>query len=126
MRVCPRIAAHINRAHRPVRGEGYDAFDRWWGAQAARLSVDDTVRGYMHAVLEGANAPWYLRPAMPLQRFVTRGLMPPALRTLFGLPWTPRDARRWERFKRWAPRVYWHVPRVLRHWPAKYFLAQLD
>lgn len=134
------IARHVNRAHAPVKGPGYSAFDRdlqlwvaatlyrgaldvyhlfegpvppadrgslyrqawrfgstlqvedsqwppdvaafdrWWDEQLSQLSVDQQVRDYMHAVLDGRHAPWYLRPAMPLQRFVTRGLLPPALR----------------------------------------------
>lgn len=179
------IARHVNRAHAPVKGPGYSAFDRelqlwvaatlyrgaldvhrlfvgpvpeadrealyreawgfgrtlqvddsqwpadvaafdrWWDGQLERLAVDDQVRRYMQAVLDGRHAPWYLRPAMPLQRFVTRGLLPPRLRALFGMPWTARDARRWERFRRWAPRLYRRIPRVLRHWPAKYYLARI-
>ncbi|PBJ82094.1 hypothetical protein CMZ84_13170 [Lysobacteraceae bacterium NML93-0399] len=55
----------------------------------------------------------------------TRGLMPPRLRELFALPWDARDARNWTRFTRLAPRVYWALPAALRHWPARYFLAQL-
>lgn len=180
-----RIAEHVNRAHRPVRGDGYSAFDRdlqlwvaatlyrgaldvhalfagpvaeddreslyrqawafgrtlqvrdeqwppdaaafdrWWETQVQALSVDAQVRHYMQAVLDGGHAPWYLRPAMPLQRFVTRGLLPPMLRALFGLPWSARDERRWRRFRRWAPRLYWAAPRALRQWPARYYLGQL-
>lgn len=102
-----------------------DAFERWWIVQVERLSVDAEVRAYLHAVLRGGNAPWYLRPALPLQRFVTRGLLPPRLRAMFELPWTARDERRWRWFRRWAPRLYRMVPRTLRHWPARYFLDQL-
>ena len=101
------------------------AFDRWWHAQLAQLSVDDDVRRYMQAVLHGGHAPWYLRPAMPLQRFVTRGLLPPPLRAMYGLPWSARDERRWQRFTHWAPKVYWRLPKVLHHWPAKHYLAQV-
>lgn len=179
------IARHVNRAHRPVRGDGYNAFDselqlwvaatlykgavdlhalfegplslanreaiyrqawafgrtlqvddaqwppdaqsfeRWWEQQQTRLSVDDEVRAYMQAVLRGGNAPFYFRPGLRLQAFVTRGLMPPRLRELFALPWDARDARNWTRFTRLAPRVYWALPAALRHWPARYFLAQL-
>lgn len=178
------IARHVNRAHGPVRGEGYNAFDPdlqlwvaatlyrgaldvhalfagpvpaasreaiysqarafgntlqvddaqwpadaqafdvWWARQEAGLQVDDEVRAYMQAVLRGGRAPWYLRPALPLQAFATRGLMTPGLRTLFDLPWTARDQRNWEHFVRWAPRLYWVMPSALRHWPAKYFLAR--
>ncbi|MGJ4730126.1 oxygenase MpaB family protein [Luteimonas sp. SDU101] len=181
-----RIADHVNRAHRPVHGEGYSAFDhdlqlwvaatlyrgaldvhalfagpvapedrealyreawafgrtlqvrdeqwppdaaafdRWWDAQLRqRLAVDAPVRAYMHAVLDARSAPWYLRPAMPLQRFVTRGLLPARLRALFGFDWSARDERRWRRFRRWAPRLYWSLPRKLRQWPAAYYLGQL-
>jgi len=179
------IARHVNRAHKPVRGDGYnafdpdlqlwvaatlyrgamdvhalfsgpvpaadreaiyrqawgfgntlqvrdaqwpadaEAFDRWWAQQETRLQVDDEVRAYMQAVLQGGQAPWYLRPALPLQAFATRGLMTPRLRALFALPWSARDQRNWDRFVRWAPRIYWAMPRRLRHWPAKYFLSQL-
>lgn len=66
----------------PGVGRGVSAFDKWWDAQMARLSVDRQVRDYMHAVLDGGHAHWYLRPAMPLQRFVTRGLLPPPLREM--------------------------------------------
>ncbi|WP_225763911.1 oxygenase MpaB family protein [Stenotrophomonas sp. Marseille-Q4652] len=179
------IARHVNHAHRPVSGPGYNAFDqdlqlwvaatlyrgavdvyelfvdpvpahareglyregwafgrnlqvrdaqwpadsvgfdRWWQAQEAGLTVDDEVRAYFQAVLRGGQAPWYLKPALPLQRFVTRGLMTPRLRELFGLAWSTRDERNWQRFRRWAPRVYWAMPHWLRHWPARHYLAQL-
>src|SRR5690606_20783955 len=102
-----------------------EAFDRWWETRPHALDVDEEVRRYMQAVLAGRHAPWYLRPAMPLQRFVTRGLLPPRLRALFGLAWNDRDERRWQRFGRWAPRLYWAIPRALRHWPARYYLGQL-
>lgn len=58
--------------------------------------------------------------------FVTRGLLPPRLREMFGFEWTARDAHRWQQFRRWAPRLYWATPRVLRHLPAKYYLGQLE
>lgn len=179
------IARHVNHAHRPVSGPGYNAFDRdlqlwvaatlyrgavdvyelfvgplpaharealyregwafgrtlqvrdaqwpadsvgfdrWWQAQEAGLTVDDEVRAYFQAVLRGGQAPWYLKPALPLQRFVTRGLMTPRLRELFGLAWSTRDERNWQRFRRWAPRVYWAMPHWLRHWPARHYLAHL-
>ena len=101
------------------------AFERWWVQQEALLSVDEEVRGYLHAVLRGGRSPWHLKPALPLQRFVTRGLMSPRLRELFHLPWSARDQRNWQRFRRWAPRLYWATPRWLRHWPARYYLARL-
>lgn len=179
------IARHVNRAHAPVRGPGYNAFDRdlqlwvaatlyrgavdvyelfvgpvpaaarerlyrqawaygrtlqvedgrwpadvaafdaWWEQQLARLEVDDEVRAYMQAVLDGGRSPWWVRPALPLQRLATAGLLPPRLRELFGLPWDAARERRWQLFRRWAPRIYWATPRWLRQLPARYYLNQL-
>lgn len=179
------IANHVNRAHRPVQGEGYSAFDRdlqlwvaatlyqgalqmhewfvgpvplasreplyrlawtfgrvlqvrdtqwppnhqaftqWWQAQQARLAVEPEVRDYLHALLDGRHAPWYLKPALPLQSFVTRALLPEHLRQLFALPWSGRDQRRWQRLQHWAPRLYWKLPAWLRHWPANHYLRKL-
>ncbi|MDO5505807.1 MAG: oxygenase MpaB family protein [Pseudoxanthomonas suwonensis] len=101
------------------------AFDRWWDEREAALSVDDQVRAYMQAVLDGGHVPWYLRGAMPLQRLVTAGLLPSRLRAMFGMPWDAARERRWQAFRRWAPRLYWLVPRGLRHLPARHYLAAL-
>lgn len=177
------IARHVNRAHVPVQGEGYSAFDRhlqlwvaatlyrggldmyelfvgpvpaasreplyreawafgrtlqvadaqwpatadafdaWWERRQSELHVDAEVRAYLHAVLRNG-APWYLRPALPLQAFVTRALLPTHVREMFELPWTAQDERRWQHFRRWAPRLYWLQPRWLRHLPARYFLKK--
>ena len=179
------MARHVNHAHRPVNGPGYNAFDRdlqlwvaatlyrgalevhtlfvgaiaphnreaiyrqawtfgrtlqvrdsqwpanvdafeaWWSEQLAHLHVSQEVRHYFQQVMAGGNTPWYLKPALPVQRFITRGLMSPQLRDLFQQPWTTTDARRWQRFVRWAPRLYACVPRTLRQWPARHYLAQV-
>lgn len=179
------IARHVNRAHAPVRGPGYsafdrdlqlwvaatlyrgaldvhrlfvgpvpahsrealyceawaygrtlqvadaqwpptaDAFERWWDAQRATLAVDPAVRAYLQAVLQGRHAPWLLRPLMPLQRLATAGLLPPDLRALYGLRWTAHDERRWQAFRRWAPRLYRWLPAWLRHLPARHYLRAL-
>ena len=50
-------------------------------------------------------------------------LLPPDLRKAFGLDWNVRDERRWQRFRRWAPRLYWWLPAWLRHLPAQRLLA---
>ncbi|MET0893487.1 MAG: oxygenase MpaB family protein [Pseudoxanthomonas sp.] len=100
-------------------------FQPWWEAQRAGFSVDAEVREYVHQVLKGGSAPWYTRGLLPMQRFVTRGLLPPDLRRDFQLPWSEQDAKHWARFKRWAPRVYWAMPAFLRHLPAHFYLRDL-
>jgi uncharacterized protein (DUF2236 family) len=179
------VARHVNRAHAPVRGPGYsafdpdlqlwvaatlyrgaidvhelfvgpvpagaretlyreawaygrtlqvddacwpadvDAFDRWWAQRRDAFHVEPQVRDYLHAVQRGGRTPWYLRLLLPMQRFATAGLLPPDVRALFGLPWTARDERRWQAFRRWAPRFYRWMPAFLRHAPARYYLHGL-
>ena len=87
-----------------------------------KVIVDDEVRAYLQAVLQGGRTPWYLRGGLPLQRLVTAGLLPPELRAMFGLRWDDARERRWQRFLHWGPRVYWTLPRWLRHGPARCFL----
>jgi uncharacterized protein (DUF2236 family) len=101
------------------------AFERYWAAAMASLQVEEPVRRYVHALLDGHALPWWLRWLMPLQRFTTRGLLPPPLRAAYGLQWTERDQWRWARFIRIAPRLYWLLPRVLRHLPARCLLRDM-
>lgn len=101
------------------------AFERYWAGAMARLQVEEPVRRYVHTLLDGSAVPWWLRGLMPLQRFVTRGLLPAAVRAAYGLPWSERDQRRWERFTRIAPRLYWRVPAFLRHLPAALVLRDM-
>lgn len=94
------------------------AFERYWSQAMASLQVEPAVRDFVHQLLDGRAVPWWLRGLMPLQRFVTRGLLAPELRAAFGLPWSVADERRWQGFVRWAPRCYWLLPRLVRHLPA--------
>lgn len=179
------VARMVNRAHRPVRGPGYSAFDpdlqlwvaatlykgavdlcqlftgplddavserlyreaavygttlqvdpaQWprdraafedyWQRSLASFRVDDPVRDYMQRVLHGGSAPWIARGLLPLQRFVTRGLLPPEIRAQFAMPWTPDDEQRWQRFRRLAPKLYWRLPGFLRHLPARLYLRDM-
>ena len=101
------------------------AFQRYWDEAMASLHVEEPVRRYVHALLEGGAVPWWLRPLMPVQRFFTRGLLPPPVREAFGLPWSQRDQRRWERFLRYGPRLYWLLPAFLRQLPARWVLRDM-
>jgi uncharacterized protein (DUF2236 family) len=98
------------------------AFDAYWTRSLAEFTVNDDVRRYIHALLRAEGAPWWIRALMPLQSFATRGLLPDEIRRAFDLPWTPRDARRWARFVRYAPKIYRCVPAALRRLPAAWVL----
>ncbi len=101
------------------------AFATYWDEALAGLRVEPEVQRYVDELLSGGALPRGLRWLMPVQRFFVRGLLPPQVRAAFGLPWSERDARRWQRFLRWAPRLYWWMPRLLRHLPARLLLADM-
>ncbi|WP_305093595.1 oxygenase MpaB family protein [Prescottella sp. R16] len=98
------------------------AFDVYWEKMIASVEVDDQVRAYVRELLSGGRAPLPVRALMPVQRFVTTGLLPPRLRDEFGLPWSPRDQRRFDLLMRLLPPVYRLVPRTLRQLPSRYYL----
>jgi uncharacterized protein (DUF2236 family) len=66
-----------------------------------------------------------LRLVMPLARVVTTGLLPDGVRTLFNLPWTPAEQRRFDRIFRITRAVYPRLPRRLRYWPKNHYLRAL-
>jgi uncharacterized protein (DUF2236 family) len=64
-------------------------FRAYFDRTVTSLEVTDTARALARAVLEGRRLPAYLRAALPLNRFVTAGLLPPAIRREYDLPWSP-------------------------------------
>jgi uncharacterized protein (DUF2236 family) len=96
------------------------AFDRYWQATVAELSVTPEAREVARELLAARAAPWWLRLAMPAAREFTALLLPPALRTAYGIPWHPRRARAVLAFVRVLARV---TPRRLRELPARRLLA---
>jgi uncharacterized protein (DUF2236 family) len=71
------------------------SFRAYMDRMFASLEVSDTGREVAHAVLSGRK-PWFLRPALSLNRLVTTGLLPEPLRAQYGLAWSPgRDRALW-------------------------------
>lgn len=97
-------------------------FDAYWERKLEELSVDDQVRTFIHKLLRGGDSPLIIRLGMPLNRFVTTGLLPQRLREQLYLSWTPRDQRLFDAFMTVVPPVYRLVPRPLRWLPARYYL----
>lgn len=176
------IARMVNRAHVPVRGEGYNAFDadlqlwvaatlaaggeqiyektfgpldpdsrerlyrdswifgttlqvteemwpptraefeEYWARVEAELEVDDEVRAYARKLLTPRADQWYLAPFVLLQNLLTRGNLSPRVREVLGLPWTPADQRRYDRFWRVWRQVYPRLPRAVRTAYPRYVL----
>ncbi|MFZ2530459.1 MAG: oxygenase MpaB family protein [Rhodococcus sp. (in: high G+C Gram-positive bacteria)] len=100
-------------------------FDTYWDEKIATLEVGDKVRAYTRDLLSGTDAPLPVRIAMPLQRFVTIGLLPQRMRDEFALPWSPRDQRRFDRIMATIGAVYVKVPRPIRQLSATYYLRNM-
>ncbi len=99
-----------------------EAFDDYWDSVVADLVVDDTVRAYAHALLRGGQAPWYVRAGMSPARFLTVGLLDARVRAAYGLVWTDRQQRRFDRAMRVAAPLYRALPLRVRHLPASFVL----
>ncbi len=100
-------------------------FTEYWERTMGELSVDDQVLAFTHKLLSARNAPWFLKPFMPLNRFVTTGLLPQQARDAFELPWSPRDQRRFDLLFRILPAVYRWIPRPVRTLPSRLYLGDM-
>jgi uncharacterized protein (DUF2236 family) len=100
------------------------AFSAYWDWSLASLAVTDDTRRVAHELLHSRAIPWWLRAGMPLARLVTAGLLTPELREAYQFPWNPRRARRFDRAIGVFSAVYPLLPRRLRHWPMRYYLAE--
>lgn len=107
-----------------VRAEDWpsspQAFDELWSRSCGRVHIDDTVRGYLNALVDLEHHPrWVQRLVAPRLRFITAGFLPPLFREQMHWTWSAEDQRRFESLvQRWARRnARW--PRWIRHAPAR-------
>ncbi|MRX44890.1 oxygenase MpaB family protein [Agromyces kandeliae] len=68
-------------------------FEAWWDIRLAGLRVDDDARAVARDLLAGTGLPTALLPLMAPVRLITAALLPPTLRTAYGMRWTPRVQR---------------------------------
>lgn len=114
---------------RPMPAD-YDDFERYWDRMLDEIVVAHPTAKYgVGYVTKGFPRPkgvpgWAWRliaPAFnPLAAFLTTGGLPPRARDLLGLPWSPRQERRYQRFAAlWRSRpVNWmwdRLPMSLRY-----------
>ena len=100
------------------------AFREYWAAAVTTLNTDPETRAVARELLHPKRVPLWLRASMPLVRLVTAGLLTPAERALFELPWDDRRARRFDRAIRTIAALYPRLPRQLRHWPRNHYLGR--
>nr|WP_221420566.1 oxygenase MpaB family protein [Conyzicola lurida] len=99
------------------------AFAGYWRETVAGLRVDDEARRVSRDLLHPATGPLWVKAVMPPVRFLTAGLLSPELRRAFDLPWDDRRERRFRRTLRVLAAVYPRLPKRLRRWPARHYLA---
>lgn len=91
------------------------AFDEYFSAYP--LAVGDDARQIARDLLRPR--PWWLRRLSPTLTLVTAGLLPPAIRDAYGLPF---DAARYDRFVSRARRWYPRLPGRIRELPMRRIL----
>ena len=109
---CPASAWPASRAE----------FAGYWRDMVATLPVTDTARAVAHDLLFPRNLPLALRPAVPVGRFVTVGLLPAPIRSRLGYSWTPRQERLLRSGLQLTAAVYPHLPDALRQAPKTHYL----
>ncbi|MBT2530971.1 DUF2236 domain-containing protein [Arthrobacter sp. ISL-48] len=103
-----------------------EAFGAYWSECLQMLGTDAVTLRLAHDLLHPPGGPLWLRIIMPPARFITAGLLPDQLREGFGLPWSARHRRRFDRTMRTFGMVYRPLPQRIRHWFKNYYLAQLE
>jgi uncharacterized protein (DUF2236 family) len=100
-------------------------FEEYWQQKLKELTADDQVRHFIDTLYSVRNAPWFAKPLMPLNRFVTTGLLPQEIRDAFGLEWNDRKQRNFDRFFRVVPAVYKFIPRIIRTLPTRLYMYDM-
>jgi uncharacterized protein (DUF2236 family) len=93
----------------------------WTGA----LRVGPEARAIAKAVLWPRHLPVALRPGLPLNRFVTIGLLPAPVRDGYGFAWSPHKERLLDRGLTAASWVYPNLPPAVREAPKDHYLKDL-
>ncbi|EHR51198.1 hypothetical protein SacmaDRAFT_2962 [Saccharomonospora marina XMU15] len=99
------------------------AFERYWEQALEKISIDETVRGYLYDLAMVRFLPRPLSMLLgPFNRFVTTGFLPQRFREEMRLDWSPRHQRRFDRFMKVLAAVVMRQPRVLREFPYNFYL----
>ena len=100
-------------------------FRKYWDGQLAQLRVDETTCEAAMELLAARSAPLWIRAAMPLARFLTAGLLPPEVRAMFQLPWSPARERCLNLGFAALAALVKILPRRIRHAPMHYYLKRI-
>lgn len=101
------------------------AFGAYWDECLQSLEADDVSVRVARELLHPPDPQLWQRLAMPLARFLTAGLLPDKLRDRFGLPWSARRRRLFDRTMQLSAVLYPRLPQRIRHSFKNYCLDQL-
>jgi uncharacterized protein (DUF2236 family) len=93
------------------------AFRAYWEERVATLEPTADARRVARTLLGGHGAPPVVRAVMPLVALVTAGLLPPRIRSSFGMRWDARLERRFARALAVILAVHRLLPRAVREVP---------
>ncbi|WP_246865172.1 oxygenase MpaB family protein [Clavibacter sepedonicus] len=93
------------------------AFREYWEDRVATLEPTEDARRVARTLLGGRVGSPALRAVMPVVALVTAGLLPPRMRSGFGMRWDARLERRHARLLALILAVYRVLPRVVREAP---------
>ena len=97
-------------------------FATYWIDAVADGQAGDEARATAQELLHSRAIPWWTRPAMPLVRVLTSGLLPQTVREAYGLPHHPARYRAAIGLVKVLTRI---TPRWLRELPSRRLLAGL-
>ena len=100
------------------------AFRAYWEHMVDTLEVTDDARRVAHDLLH-PKRPLALRPAMPLNRFLTAAWLPARLRREFGLSWDAGRQSRYDLMLKVGRTLYPRLPTPLREAPKSLYLADM-
>jgi uncharacterized protein (DUF2236 family) len=99
------------------------AFERYWTEALEQVSIDPTVRTYLHDLITYRYLPRIIRPRRArFSLFVTTGFLPQRFRDEMQLPWDERKQARFDRLLRGLGAVERRMPRAARQFPFNFFL----
>ena len=99
-------------------------FGEYWQDMLATVAVGEHARQVCRDLLYPRRLSAVLRPAMPLNRLVTAGLLPARIRAGYGLSWDAGRQRRFEVFMSTVAAVYPHLPRAIRVAPSDWYFGR--
>ena len=102
-----------------------EAFGHYWRNALEQLQATPESAAVVRTLFDARTLPLLARPAMPLIRLVTTGLLPDAVRTMFELEWNAARQSRYDRVIAFSRAVYPKLPRRLRYLPRDRALARV-